>query len=77
MVGTGCVDDDDDDDDHDYDFAWRDTPGARHAREDTRPDSMHPMNRIYIFYRVYTSAQFSPRFHKTKQRSFAKKVVQK
>lgn len=29
-------------------FAWRDTPGARRAREDTRPDSIHPINRIYI-----------------------------
>lgn len=38
-------------------FAWRDTPGARHAREDTRPDSMHSMNRIYILSH-YTSALF-------------------
>jgi len=57
-------------------FAWRDTPGARHAREDTRPDSMHPINRIYILvHSLCISGQFSSSFCKAKWRSFVKELA--
>lgn len=52
-------------------------PGARHARKDTRPDSMHPINRIYIpVHSIYFCAIF-PSFRKAKRRSFAKELAQK